>query len=269
MSVRIPSSGLVEQGVEVRFDPKTGSQTVRRWSGTESQIKAQAASLFGWTTVMRQTGNGEEWELEANISADDVKDVGENPVEVVDQWEMFANKVEKDILDSDITAVTSLNNSDLKKLRDIADGREDVAPYTTTAPSFVCNTCGDPIGLFGLILAGVKSSLVLQPVIRRTRTVSSNYIIQSSINNAGYIYSTTAAAAELLPPPGIRSNMPASSTKTRAITGSVNLSFYFGWLKNYPQISGAAYGKVQIIQEWEWGLWSATVFGGRTVGTFT
>lgn len=253
-NVTINGSGMEEQPIERGWEKKRGFFTVRKWRGPEAYaitLRANLVNSGAYNSVsMRE---GPVWEIEARADAD-VDDNNEpDPDESeVDTWEMSANRVEKDLLTADIAAVNDLSTGDLKALRAYASGDS-----ATDYESYTWDDSGssDPQGLFKMLKAGVRSIAVLQPVIRHTTTVSDSYVIASALTNVGSILKTSTLIAAENIPASILNNLPADATRT--LDG---ITYTYGWYKGCPTITDTIDGKVQIQQEWEYGLWTPVLY---------
>ncbi len=255
MSNIIPNASAVEQPIERRYSSSNGWQTIRRWRGGEDAIVAQGDLMMGqgYEIIVRA---GAVWELEATLGANSAGGggVGDEPVEV---WELTGNAFEKDLLQADIAAVNNLNAADFRFLRDFFDGKKNAEDYKSTSPTWVAPGSGDPEAVFQLWLAGVKSVMMYQQVLRHTKTIARGAEIPQSVTGAREIFSTTRLIAVNPVPGWIIASMPTSSTVNRpGYTGAL----YYGWMKAYPQITLAAFGKSQIVQEWQWGLWPSAMY---------
>ncbi len=251
MSNIIPNASAVEQPIERRYSSSNGWQTIRRWRGGEEAIVAQGDLQMsqGYEIIVRA---GPVWELEATIGGNTTGGggIGDEPVEV---WELTGNAFEKDILNADIDAVAGLHKEDYRVLRDFFDGKKDAEQYKTTSPVWR-NTGGAPESIWQCWLAGAKSIQMYQPILRHTKTIARGAEVPQSVVGAGQIYSTTKVIELNFVPGWLAISLPASANRSRP--GETVPTLYYGWLKAYPQITLAAFGKSQIIQEWQFGLWA-------------
>ena len=255
-NVQIGFATLTEQPIEFGWDKKSGQFATRVWQGTEQQCRDAFALLtrtIGFSSVNVKQKSGGVWEVSGRI--DGAVDDDGNPLpeqDIVDTWELTSNRVEKDILETDISAVNSLNATDLSTLRGLINGD---TTNLLTEPSWVSSGSGSPSALYKLIKSGVKSSVVYAPVISKTQTASNSRVIAASLTNVGVVYTTATLLASESIPASIANNLVASTQRT--ITG---LTFQYGWLKNFPVITDTVDGKVNLQQNWEWGLWSTVLY---------
>lgn len=240
----------VEQPIEYITDQRTGAQTVRRWRGPYLACLALIPNLVanGWNTQLNSS-TGVVWNLQATIGLSWSNTViADNPV---DTWELHSNKVEKDFLNAQNALVASLSPTDIKILQNFLDNTP--SPLPTTPPvaddGMALSTAG--VSAYQLILLGVKSVVIFQPLLKHTQTTSNIYAIQASFTNVGQILSTATMLTLL--PGTLAFTMPTDPTYGK--TG-----FSFGWLKDYPNVTVSAFNKTQISQDFEFGLWNNTMF---------
>ena len=244
----------VEQPQERAWDSRRGYVTTRKFEGTASSLETLATTLasqgYSWNIQY-----GPVCKLTASISAD--FDSGSGSVTevetVVDTWELSANVAEKDILNSESALVTTAQ-ADLRTLRDILDGKKDIDLLTS---SDVTTSAGWKLAL--LISQGVKSTIVYQPILRHTQTASNGWTVPNSLTNVGKVYTTAQLLSAENVPVSLNNNLTASSSVTRTDTGT-DIVYTYGWLKTHPQIVDAAFQKIQVVQEWQWGLWSTDLY---------
>jgi hypothetical protein len=260
----IDLSSTVEQSVERSWSAKEGWDTVRRFKGKEDDIKALEGQMQweGYSTSIR---SGPVWELTAKIAANTESGGGGGPPdteEPVETWELTSNAIEKDLLASDDENAALFTDYELACLRRALNG-ETVKSVDGTIPQewTIGGDSFTPINATAdvylrLIISGVKSKPVYQPVIRLTLTFNDNYNIPLSLTNVGCVVSTAYMTGTEGVPTEIGQFMPASET----LTWADGLNRYNGWLKVYPTISVAAGGKKQLNQEWHYGFWSEDLF---------
>jgi hypothetical protein len=105
-------------------------------------------------------------------------------------------------------------------------------------------------------MAGTKSIRVYQAMLRHTKTVAASYQIPASLTDIGEVFSSARLINQEPIPNVISGMMPAGSS----VTLSAGMTAYRGWLKGFPTITLSANGKAQIVQEWEFGDWSDTIY---------
>lgn len=253
MSTLAGNPAAIEQGVVKEYDPRRGPVTIRRWRGPRAALEALKDNLIaaGWTTRL-ETGGGPNCSLEASI-AQEFSGGAPQITDPVDTWELTANVSEKDILRSDSTQIDGLSSADIKVLRDLIKGKLEFDGLTsskfTSAGSLGWNVAK-------LIAQGLQSVVVYQPIIRHTKTVSRNWEVPASLTNVGNILLTSTLVSLEDPPASISNNLSASGAE---VTRD-GLTFRYGWLKTHPTITDAANERIQIVQEWQWGLWPTLIY---------
>ncbi len=242
MSIKINGQrGAKEQPIKFGQN-ESGPYAIRTWHGTRNEVFAEVPSVLagGGTYEIRDTFTGTKVELEARFSNN-----SDGSAEVpIDTWELFAAEVEKDILESDISAITNLPKVDREMLRKLqADPSQ---PGSFLVP--------DAETIYRMMLKGVKSTLVQQPSVRHTQTVSNTYLIKASLANVGKIF-TSAQLGTVEGFPG--TVLFALPNDVAAIpTDPLDPVFNYGWRKKHPTVRGSARQKTQIEQEWIYGLWA-------------
>ena len=108
-----------------------------------------------------------------------------------------------------------------------------------------------------LLNAGIKSRVVEQQVLRRTRIVSNKYAIKDSLTNVGKILKASNIATYENVPTELMFNLPSDYAALSTIDG---LTRHYGWLKRFPTVLQLAEGKWQINLEYDWGLWSDDLY---------
>ena len=253
---QIGATGLTEQPPERRYDPRRGYVTVRRFRGDRESVLASAAAheAAGYSTAVR---GGPVWEVEATMSADDIDGGGGAADEPVDSWELQPNMLDVDILMSDASVITQLDSEDVNWLRGLLDGQNsaDNLPEWKTANTTL------PATVAALIVAGVKTIQRYAPTLRHTRTASSGYEVPASLANVQSVYATGALVTAEAVPASLANNLLPSSVITRTLC-DVQAYFLRGWLKSPPSITAAAWNKIQIVQEWQYGDWAQALYTG-------
>jgi hypothetical protein len=90
--------------------------------------------------------------------------------------------------------------------------------------------------------------------VRHTQTVSSNYTVKAALTNVGRIISTGSFISLEGVPSDILFNLPTFSSSRAP-------DLVYAWLKRFPIVRTGARQKVQIEQEWEYGLWPPLIYG--------
>lgn len=256
--------GAIPQPFEIRYDPRTGGTTESKWRGPYNYLLPIKLNLDanGWTTHLSSPNNGASWQLDATIAAifSSITGILDNPV---DQWELTSNKVEVDFLNAQSPLVNSLTAGDIFLLSNFISQQVDVGDVTwlstgvPTLPNYNLGAAGvytlssNGETALALILSGVKSFPVFQPVLRQTRTTSNIYAIAASTANVNSIFSTAEVTSLI--------NVPvAFAVPPDPIYGK--LGFAYGWQKDFPNVVSAAGVKTQIITEYEFGLWNTSMY---------
>jgi hypothetical protein len=256
MSKRIlGSSAAIEQGKEYSGGPGQPNKTVRVWKGTKAAVLAKLSDVQDAGYVWRLREEGPNATLEAETP--NLPGENENVTVVSDVWEMLPGEAEKDLLEVDITAFNSLTKVQKEAIRKNLQQppeEDSTTNLTDLSPTAKALTA------YKLMLLGQRSKIVFAPVLRRTMTVSSLYSVTVSVENANRIIkASTIIASEGLPLGfliALNSSPFAYGTATKD-----GLVFSYGFLKKYPNLLQTVGGRLQIIQEWAFGLWSVDAYG--------
>jgi len=231
----------VEQPIEYGWSPSRGAYAIRRWRGQQQQIESLVGQLQsdGFEYAVR---GGPVWECTAQFGGDP-----DDPGNLVDQWELLPNLVEKDILESNLAIIDGLTSEQKSKLRAYAQSGTD--------DDFNAIAGTDAVTIATLIRAGVRSVRVHQPALRHTRTVSGKYAAQAAHTNVGRIIAPGSITSLEGVPAGVLFELP-TGTNLRT-----DIAMNYGWLKDPPSVQQVAWSRWQISQEWLWGLWSEVLYG--------
>ena len=175
----------------------------------------------------------------------------------VELWEFFAQHAEKDLLEASVESqiISTLSTLNIQTIRlylqsppNVKDGDPDV-----DLSSFTDGNPANALEVYQLMLAGVRSYPIEQPVIRHTITTSNRYSINRSLANVRAILSTQSLLAFNNIPNALLFNIPNDVSN--------NPSFAYGWRQLFPTAQQVALLKWQIVQEWQYGLWATLIWG--------
>ena len=252
MSVATGQTAGTEQASTREWSPFSGMAKTRRMEGVSAAaLAAKEAELQSQSWPYRVKDLGAKWEIEwteqntlLSIPGLDVT------TPLSDVWELQAATSEVDILESDAALVASLTDTDLDACRQFRDGK-----MTYTEASAAVGVDGQT--MLDLLAHGTKTKVVNQPILRRTRVVTSKYAIKDSLTNEGKILKASSISSLESVPSALLFNLPNRYTPSSSIAG---LTRHYGWLKRYPTVLQQAEGKYQINLEYHWGLWSDDLY---------
>lgn len=243
-----------EQPLKLSWDPARGPITIKSWKGPNDAIDAQAAvcRALRWRYTISR-GPGDLSTLEAEIGGDPE---GQTPGdEVTDSWEMLPNRVDKDILESDVPIINTLTATEIEAIQAaFRTPPKAGTPLTTTFPTNTAN-CKTVLDLLN---SKVTSKGVDQPVLRHTWMVPPGVPFAPELTNVGLIYS----APSLYGLEGVPNDflVPLASMPY----GPVNregIALSYGWLKAWPIFRRAAWNRREVHSEFQFGLWSDVLYG--------
>jgi hypothetical protein len=178
--------------------------------------------------------------------------------DIVENWELFANTVEADILSTQIPSgvMKGMTAEQIAKIRfylsDPPDPSDPVN-YPTQA-KFVLDSGGDGLEAYTVWLRmkkGVLNFPVEAPVLRHTITTSNQYAIGASFINVRRLITTASLYSVELAPANYLFNLPIDPAPDDPL-------LHYGWRKLFPTVQQIALLKWQIVQEYHYGLWDLT-----------
>lgn len=232
---------MVEQPKRYGWSPQRGHYMVRTWKGKKSNAYGLCAELRSINVPYETAENGPNAIVTANWGTDPISGgAAEQPVSV---WSRSVSRETKSIYEHR-QMFLALGNALIEKLRNNVQNKSFVASdYGTTAAATEARIW------FDLIMKGVESFTVEQPMLTWTRTVSRNFNISSIIAAAKANTGRILSVAQMIQNEGapdylvddLSSDIPAFAT--------------WGYRKYSPPIDQLAEGKVQLINTYEGGGW--------------
>lgn len=248
--------GATLQRAEFEWDTRVGWQSRQSWKGDYGACVGLMPQLqsAGWNFKMEPEG-GQNYVIHATIGLSFSGGIlQDNPV---DTWELTSNRVEVDLLRSNIALINGLTQGDVWAIKFYIENPPQ--PPAGSAPGTAPPTpilSAAALKVYNLILAGTTSIEIFQPVLRRTSTVSSQYAVAQSVAGVGTLFKTVTVKA--LIPNSIIIALPGDIA---AFANGQGLTFVGGWYKDYPVITASAFNKTQITQDWKFGVWSQDIYG--------
>lgn len=226
-----------------------------------NKINALAAQFDRLGYRYRVTHNFGKHRLEVYLSYNN------NDVETpVDLWEYNDRGVSKDVLQAATnTGITgTLSAANISVIRNALNGTFPTnAPKDSTgtqtldasANSFADGNPAKALIIYTLMKSGMQDYIVQSPILTHTQSVSYIYPITLSLTNVGKLISTTTLLMLETPPSWAVFGLPNTAPPTFAD----GKNFVFAWYKLGPKINQIANQKVQIVQEFQYGLWPTAV----------
>ena len=146
---------------------------------------------------------------------------------------------EKDVLEADNSIINGLSETEKRQIRTI------IQDPSAGTPAPLGGTNANKI--YQLMLTGLRAIRVNAPTLRHTQTVSNNWTVKASFANVSKLISTASLISTEAVPSAILFNLPNDA--------SVRAGFQYAWMKNHPTVRASAFQKMQIEQEWQYGLW--------------
>jgi hypothetical protein len=231
---------------------EAGAYTVKVWEGTLNEVYAMAAvaEASGGLWEVTESYTGAKHRIEVRFPID--FNTTETPV---DGWEAFGEEVEKDLLEADILGIDTMDNGDKAIIRAVLDNG------VNSDDSLRQRLTDDPFSneLYNEVVYGLKGVRHVVQHLRHTQTVSTLWTVRAALTNVGKIISTGSLTGLEGVPTSLLVNLP--------ITISNRVAAAYGWYKKFPTVRISAGHRIQIEQEWEYGLWSRIVYMGGLGGS--
>jgi len=229
---------------------ESGAYAILEWHGTRAEVLSNVSFVEGlggvWET--QQSFSGAHEVLTARIPTQQ-----NGTDDTINTWEFFAQTAEKDILESDNSAVTAVSAANLDKVRAWINNPDKDPTDVVASGDFVADgSASAAFALYSLMAGGVKTIRVNVPTLRHTATASGANIVKAVLTNVGSIIQTSNLYA--------LEGIPGSVLFALPNTSSSKTGFTYGWYKKHPTIRGAARQKIQIEREWEYGLWPNLIY---------
>ena len=161
-------------------------------------------------------------------------------------WERDSMTTEKDLLQCDLNYFASILPYRKLLIQKAIDDKTELDASLTAQ---------NELDLYALLAHGVKSIRVSSPVVRRTRITASSYTVKASDTNMGKILTTAQMTSFEGAPSTVLFNLPSTGTVT--VSGFTARS---GWYKKPAKVAQQGDGRWQIVQEYEYDIWSSDLY---------
>lgn len=234
---------------EIRFSPLGGGEYSRRIEGPVDAVRAMVQE------VLSAGGSGVfVWDRGPNATLDytlgSIDLAGGNAADETPQqiWELSAGVIEKDILRADLTIITGLSSANKELLRKAIDG-------TALTPTEQATLSVNAALIYSDVKEGIRAIRFNFPTLSVTKIVSNSYQVKASLTNVGRLISTSTLSFQESIPSSILFNLPDLTPAS----GTVNKAY--GWYKSYPTVTVSGRNKFSVRQEWEYDIWTTTLYG--------
>lgn len=265
MSVKTGLPGPWLQPSEYSLN-ESGQFATVAWEDVDpDKINSMAAQFDAQGFSYRVTHNFGKHRLELYLSYNpDV--VNEVPVSL---WEYIGNEVQKNVLAatspaSFVSIASTLTVLNVEVITKALSGQfPDKAPIDAAgvthldASCFTDGNAANALKLYNMMQCGVDDVIVQAPTLRHTQIVSLVYPLTLSKINVGRIL-TTSTLVSMENPPNWATNGVPNDPPPPLLSG---FSLAYGWRKGSPHIQQIARQKTQLIQEFQYGLFSPDTAG--------
>jgi len=237
MSLLYGNPDLVEQPSTRGIDGQSGPFITRIWRGTEDACNAALNEIVG-ADHAEVSGDGAVYTLTARFANDPLEPQQETPTR---EERLHFNRVTKSIYEHpNFAAIAANTKDDIRRYID-----QGIAlPFEITVPA--------EVSLLELLKSGVESYIVNQAVVIVTDTASAAYPWDVGFTNVGSVFTTDAMVADAELSSGWADNLPSSANSPAG--------FQYGWVKGPPEITTVGGNRSQLVQEFEFGLWSTELY---------
>ena len=245
----------IEQPQVYGYQVGRGYYTRRRWRVTSAtDVDALTVQLLalGYSYDVSTSQDGAIFEVDARLESEPTNPAPEATI-LSETWERDTQVTEKDILESDVLKIGALTQSEKQIIK------HQLAQQNPTFVSAGLST--DAQEVYRLMLTGVKSVRVYSPVILRTRLAANNYAVKVADTNVGKRLSTAQMTSFENAPPTILFNLP-TNTKVRGDSATIGLEY--GFLKKPARVLQQGDGRWQIVQEYDYDLWSTLLYAAAS-----
>jgi hypothetical protein len=236
----IRGSGFVEKKPEREWQSGSGYRTIRVFEGTEEAINAlipQLQQFYNNIRIMPQDGPVIRVEAMTD-GADDGAD--EKPE---DTWELLPGFYERSVFETTQFASLPAETKIIIKAKIDGDSEAELED--------------DALIFYTLFIQGMEKIPDYAPVLRHTQTVSRKSVLRTSLTNIRKVILPASIQADSGVPDDVLFTMPADTNPSPSIDGA---QFVYGWLKTLPTVTRTSYGKYNLTQEWNYGLYPTFFF---------
>jgi hypothetical protein len=207
---------------------------------------------------------GPLWLLTAKIAqeTDEGDPVPEIPIPI---FSLVSQRVDKNLIESDCPFIKSLQPSTIAAIRD--SFRDDAGPgFLTGSLGATAAEKAQAADVYVHMLAGVNTYTLYVPVLRKTYTVSNQYIVNESMT-VNKVFSTPTLIGQENIPAMMVNILPASGTTSNIVPNpagldtTVSVPANWGWLKGSPQYEQVGATQFQVTVDFEYNLWAQKVYG--------
>lgn len=248
-----------ELAKEYGWSPNNGYYTVRTWKGTQAEIENLIPVIVA-SGYEYQVREGPLWTLIAKTPQSTDDDGNPNPEVPIPIFELVSQRIDKPLLESQAYFVADLPPTTIQRIREAI--RDDAGPSFLTGSFAYLGERERAADVYLHWLAGIQTVPYYVPVLRKTYTVSNQYIVNESMT-VNRVYSTsTLISVENIPA------MMQNILPTSALVPGTSTPFYgssipivWGWLKGNPQYNQIGAAQFQVTVDYEYGGWPYKIYG--------
>jgi len=250
---------------------ESGDWSVITYEGTRDEIYDQA---YAWNGQ-----KGAIWQVEHSFTGGKDRLTVHIPwnyanfpyLDVTTEWELFAETVEKDLLeldpnemnfpaDSPLLALSYLDKSFIREALDAPSTLSDLVDSYQTEAGISGEDFSPTVAkkVFYMMQSGFKQMRVSVPKLRKTTIVNSQTEIKAGITNVGKLVTPATLTSVYELPSDLLFNLPNNA---QPASFADKIEKRYGWFCHYPTVRQAALIKWHMVQEFEYGLWNYAAYG--------
>ncbi len=183
--------------------------------------------------------------------------------EIVDNWELLSNTVQKDIFHADVAIVNALTTAELDEVKKFIDTPPNKDGVTPPQPTWTGGSNQEK--LYRLARAGVEHWEIDQPILRRSWIVPQGQSLVASYTNVRKLFTTDQLiASEGVPPDFVLPLNTITGQFGDGPTRTDGVLLAYGWLKMMPTATLQSYLRKEVHAEWKFGLWPGDLYQDAT-----
>lgn len=234
----------------LRYSRDNGHSNTVTWSGPKQSVRALYDILVNQADEIELEEESSRGIDTVTATFGGINEDGQNPPETEETivWELLGNDMQKQVWDSYIYSILSLNDQKLLReaAKDLEDGQLDAWPVfsNVSAGEALLN-----------VITHANEYIDDDWVLRKTQVIGTKQELNISLTGCNNLWSTAQiTAAEPTLTNGIKIAMQAFPTP------SVKYGYVWSWLKRKPTLTTKAGNKLEITQEWIQAQWANVLY---------
>lgn len=239
-------STLVEQPAKFTENSDGSGTTVYSYVGSQAQIIGKYQQLKAQDFYTFTFEGGLTWTMDASLPYNALAYSSEPEPEP--QWNIEGNAGEQNILESNISIVTTLGTDTKERiLQALKNPNKNIPLVAPTSGSQLTNATK----VYNYMKIGADSKRFNTVTVTRQITVSRRYVSSWDLRYVGTVLSKLSLANTTNMPSWVQVLLPNSAY----IDKGNGITAFAGFLEEHPKYQNVANNKVQISQAWIYNEW--------------